>query len=81
MSSVYLFVRLKSLHKDQLRQLLVATVPRIHVTIEGVHIGTDDPSVYSSLAKWECPEFLCWGKESSHFTEGPWGRVKRLGGS
>lgn len=81
MSSVYLFVRLKSLHKDQLRQLLVATVPRIHVTIEGVHIGTDDPSVYSSLAKWECPEFLCWRKESSHFTEGPWGRAKRLGGS
>lgn len=52
MSSVCLFVRLKSLLKDQLRQLLVAMVPRIHVTIEGVHIGTDDPSVYSSLAKW-----------------------------
>ena len=57
----------------------MAMVPRIHGTIEGVHIGTDEPSVYNSLAKWECPEFLCWGRESSHFIEELWGKGQKTG--
>lgn len=57
MSSVYLLVRLKSLLKDKLRQLLVTTVPRAYVTPEGIHVGIDGPSLYSSLANWERHEF------------------------